>query len=113
MELHSYLFQQSLPDFCKEKTFSIKLCLRSWELRCLPQTFIRDWLRNTINPLPRSSSAETFKKGMELSQNRHIVAASHPIPIFFDVELSTADVTYLDSLGLNESTGAHPDHFYF
>ncbi|MGS0525690.1 aldo/keto reductase [Zobellia nedashkovskayae] len=115
MEFHPYLVQQDLIDFCNSKGIQYE----SWSpfmhgklfdgksevfsdltdkyKKSIAQIVLRYNLQKGIVVIPKSVNVDRIKSNADI----------------FDIELSEADISYLDSLDKGERTGPDPDNFDF
>ena len=113
MEFHPFLVQQPLIDYCaahniqyeswspfmQGKLFELDICDAMVENygKTAAQLILRYNLQKGIVAIPKSINKERIRSNAEI----------------FDFELSTDDMSYLDSLDKGKRTGPDPDNFNF
>ncbi|MCE2613664.1 aldo/keto reductase [Flavobacteriaceae bacterium D16] len=113
MEFHPYLVQQSLMDYCKEKSIQYEAWspmmqgnifedpvfhqLTGKYNKTIAQIVLRYDLQKGVITIPKSSKKERIIANADL----------------FDFELSQADMDYLDGLDKGQRFGPDPDNFDF
>lgn len=113
MEFHPYVVQQNLIDFCvskgiqyeswspfmQGKVFGLDICkeLAKKHNKSIAQVVLRYNLQKGIVAIPKSAKKERITSNTDI----------------FDFELSTEDITFLDSLDRGERIGPDPDNFSF
>lgn len=115
MELHPYLTQTNVVDFCKQKGIvpeawsplgsskvplledvTIKEIAEKYN-KSVSQVILRWNIERGIVAIPKSSNAKRQKENLEI----------------FDFELSTGDIAQINALDKNHRTGIHPDEIEF
>lgn len=115
IELHPYLTQQSVVDFCKQKGIQVQAWspLGSNKMPLLqdklldkiaekhgksPAQVVLRWnLQNGVVAIPKSSDSKRQKENIKV----------------FDFTLSASEITLINALDKNHRTGIHPDEIEF
>jgi diketogulonate reductase-like aldo/keto reductase len=115
MELHPYLSQTEVVDYCKQKGIipeawsslgSTKIPLLENEVlkdiagkygKSVAQIILRWNIERKIVVIPKSAHADRQKENIDI----------------FDFELSSEDVALINSINKNHRTGIHPDDMDF
>ncbi|MBK3496964.1 aldo/keto reductase [Viridibacillus sp. YIM B01967] len=113
IELHPYLTQVELLDFCKANDITVTAWSPLGRGKVLEDAVIA-----SIGQKYSKSIAQVIIRWHLQSDNIVIPKSVTPSRIeenaqVFDFELTTEDMKQIDALNKDERTGSHPDHFKF